>query len=229
MSIPADSVLAPRTTNRGPRSVGSVITIVWWSAIVGAIAYYVHRDAFHYLFDYTPASFKHFWPERWVIRSHIALAMLMITSGPLQFSSWLRRRHRTVHRWSGYVFLSTGCAVSATAMYMGLHPVEGDVVYGVGLFLNALFFLIATSIAYYAIRTRDIQVHREWMLRAFVLAYAGLVIVRVIEDMTFLNPLVGAVALNDLSTWVNWTVPLMITEVALQVSRMRMRTRAAAA
>ena len=96
--------------------------------------------------------------------------------------------------------------------------------YGVGLFLNALFFLVATSIAYYAIRTKNIQIHREWMLRAFVLAYAGLVIVRVIEDMSFLDPLLGAVALNDLSTWVNWTVPLMVTEVALQVSRIRVPT-----
>jgi uncharacterized membrane protein len=228
MSLPANSVLAPRTTNRGSRPVRSVIAIVWWSLSVGAIAYYVHRDALHYLFDYTPASFKHFWPERWVIRTHITLAMLMITSGPLQFSSWLRRRHSTVHRWSGYVFLSTGCVVAVTAMYMGLHPVEGDIVYGVGLFLNALFFLVATSIAYYAIRTRNIQIHREWMLRAFVLAFAGLVIVRVIEDMSFLDPSLGAVALNDLSTWVNWTVPLMITEVALQVSRMRVQTGVAA-
>ena len=228
MSFAADSVLAPRTTNRRPRSVGSVISIVWWTAVVGAIAYYVHRDALHYLFNYTPASFKHFWPERWVIRTHIALAMLMIGSGPLQFSARLRRGSPTVHRWSGYVFLSTGCVVAATAMYMGLHPVEGDIVYGVGLFLNALFFLVAASIAYYAIRTRNIQIHREWMIRAFVLAYAGLVIVRIIEDMSFLNPVLGAVALNDLSTWVNWTVPLMITEVALQLSRMRVRTGVAA-
>ena len=224
MSLPADSTLEPHTTNRSPWSVRSIVAIVWWSVIVGAIAYYVHRDALHYLFDYTPASFKHFWPERWVIRTHIALAMLMITSGPLQFSSWLRRRHSAVHRWSGYVFLSTACVVAVSAMYMGLHPVEGDIVYGVGLFLNALFFLVATSIAYYAIRTKNIQIHREWMLRAFVLAYAGLVIVRVIEDMSFLDPLLGAVALNDLSTWVNWTVPLMVTEVALQVSRIRVPT-----
>lgn len=228
MSLPADSVLAQRTTNRNPRSVGPVVAVVWWSAVVGAIVYYVHRDALHYLFEYTPASFKHFWPERWVIRTHIALAMLMISSGPLQFSSWLRRRHSIVHRLSGYVFLSTGCVVAVTAMYMGLHPVEGDIVYGVGLFLNALFFLVSASIAYYAIRTRNIQIHREWMLRAFVLAYAGLVIVRVIEDMSFLDPVLGAVALNDLSTWVNWTVPLMMTEVALQVSRMRVQTRVTA-
>ena len=228
MSHPADSALVPGTANRRSRSFGSTLAVLWWTAIVGAIAYYVHRDALHYLFDYTPASFKHFWPERWVIRSHIALALLMITSGPLQFSSWLRRRHATVHRWSGYVFLSTACVVAPTAMYMGLHPVEGDIVYGVGLFLNALFFLVSASIAYYAIRTRNVQVHREWMLRAFVLAYAGLVIVRVIEDMSFLEPLIGAVALNDLSTWVNWTVPLMVTEVALQVSRMRVRASVAA-
>ena len=143
MSLTADSALAPRTANRRPRSVRSIIATIWWSVIVGAIAYYVHRDALHYLFDYTPASFKHFWPERWVIRTHIALAMLMIASGPLQFSSWLRRRYPTIHRYSGYVFLSTGCIVATTAMYMGLHPVEGDIVYGVGLFLNALFFLVA--------------------------------------------------------------------------------------
>ncbi|MHB1872108.1 MAG: hypothetical protein ACYCT1_14815, partial [Steroidobacteraceae bacterium] len=48
------------------------------------------------------------------------------------------------------------------------------------------------------------------------------------DRASFLDPSLGAVALNDLSTWVNWTVPLMITEVALQVSRMRVQTGVAA-
>ena len=39
---------------------------------------------------------------------------------------------------------------------MGLHSRLGGVVYGFGLFLNGMFWVAAASMAYYAIRLRNI-------------------------------------------------------------------------
>ena len=130
-------------------------------------------------------------------------------------------RYMTLHIWCGRVFLVTGTVVGCSALYMGLHPRLGGIVYGFGLFLNGLFYLAAASIAYYAIRLGNVQVHKEWMIRTYILACAGIVGDRIIPDMTFVARRIGADALNDISGWANWAVPLMIAEVIMQLRRLR--------
>jgi hypothetical protein len=134
-------------------------------------------------------------------------------------------RHMTFHVWCGRVYLLTGTFVGCSALYMGLHPRLGGIVFGFGLFLNGLFWLAAASIAYYAIRLGNVQVHKDWMIRTYVLACAGIVGDRIIPDMTFVARRIGVDALNDISGWANWAVPLMVTEVILQVRRLRKMRR----
>ena len=188
-----------------------------WALLIGSIVYYVRRDALHYLFNYTPESFKGFRSERVLIRTHIAAAVTMIFVGLSQFWTGLRMRHMTLHRWLGRIFLVTGTFVGSSALYMGLHPRLGGMVYGIGLFLNGLFWLAAASVAYYAIRLGNVQVHKEWMIRTYILAVAGIVGDRIIPDMAFLERRIGSEALLDISGWANWAVPLMIAEIVLQV------------
>jgi len=102
-----------------------------------------------------------------------------------------------------------------------LHPRLGSIVYGFGLFLNGVFWLTAAAVAYYAIRLGNIQAHKEWVIRTYVLSWAGIVGDRIIPDMTFVSQRIGVEALNDISGWANWAVPLMITEVVLQLRRLR--------
>ena len=72
-------------------------------------------------------------------RDRIGFAITMIFLGPLQFWTGFRMRYLTLHKWCGPVFLVTGAYVACTAMYMGLHPRLGGIVYGFGLFLNGMF------------------------------------------------------------------------------------------
>ncbi len=60
-----------------------------------------------------------------------------------------------------------------------------------------------------------------WMTRTYVLACGGIVGDRIIPDMTFLAQRIGADALNDISGWANWAIPLMVTEIILQLRRLR--------
>ena len=205
--------------------VGLAWKSIAWGVLLGSIIYYVRRDALHYLFHYTPDSFKAFWSERILIRTHVACAMAMISTGTLQFWTGLRMRHMTLHVWCGRVYLLTGTFVGCSALYMGLHPRLGGIVFGFGLFLNGLFWLAAASIAYHAIRLGNVQVHKDWMIRAYVLACAGIVGDRIIPDMTFVARRIGVDALNDISGWANWAVPLMVTEVVLQLRRLRKTRR----
>jgi uncharacterized membrane protein len=192
-----------------------------WAFLLGAIVYYVRRDALHYLFRYTPESYKSFWSIRVLIRIHVAFAITMILLGPLQFWTGFRMRYLTLHIWCGRVFLVTGAYVACTAMYMGLHPRLGGVVYGFGLFLNGMFWLAAGSMAYYAIRLGNIQQHTEWMIRTYVLAYNGVVGDRILADLPVLTRHIGIDAVNDLSGWTLWVLPLMVAEIIIQLRKLR--------
>jgi uncharacterized membrane protein len=197
---------------------------VAWAFLLAAIAYYVRRDGLHYLFRYTPDSYKSFWSIRTLIRLHVACAITMIFLGPLQFWTGFRMRYLTLHRWSGRIFLVTGTYVACTAMYMGLHPRLGSIVYGFGLFLNGAFWVAAASMAYYAIRLRQVQQHKEWMIRTYILACNGIVGDRILLDVPILTRRIGFDAVNDLSGWVLWALPLMVAEIVIQLQKLR-RTR----
>jgi uncharacterized membrane protein len=145
--------------------------------------YYVRRDALHYLFHYTPESFKAFWPDRILIRTHVACAITMIFTGPFQFWTGFRMRRLTLHTWLGRTFLVTGTFVASSAMYLGLHPRTGGIVMGIGLSLNGLFWLAAAAMAYYAIRLRNVPQHKEWMIRTYVLACNGIVGDRILANI----------------------------------------------
>src|SRR5262249_37937487 len=68
------------------RSKGKWFGLAWkgaaWALLLGAIVYYVRRDALHYLFHYTPERFKSFWQIRILVRIHVAFAIIMIFLGP---------------------------------------------------------------------------------------------------------------------------------------------------
>ena len=105
-----------------------------------------------------------------------------------------------------------------------MHPRLGGIVYCFGLFLNGLFWLAAAAMAYYAIRIGNVQAHKIWMIRAYILCFAGIVGDRIIPDMTFVSQRIGTEALNDISGWANWAVPLMVVEVWMQIRSFRKKT-----
>jgi hypothetical protein len=54
---------------------------------------------------------------------------------------------------------------------------------------------------------------------------AGFVGGRVVTDMDFLGRPIGTAAQNDLSSWVNWALPVMVVEIVLQIGRLRKTVR----
>ena len=211
------------------RSERNWFALVWkgtaWAMLLGSIVYYVRRDALHYLFHYTPESFKAFWPDRILIRTHVACAITMIFTGPFQFWMGFRMRYLTLHRWLGRIFLVSGTFVASSAIYLALHPRTGGIVMGIGLSLNGLFWLAAAAMAYYAIRLRNIPQHKEWMIRTYVLACNGIVGDRILANIPILVRRIGIDAVNDLSGWLLWAAPLMIAEIVIQMNRLRKMRR----
>src|ERR1017187_9246684 len=86
---------------------------------------------------------------------------------PLVDSSNLNRRScrsRRVSRAAGGPDLTWASRLALT--------IPGHLPYSAGLFMLCVAWGLTTSMALYAIRTRRIEQHREWMLRSYTVTFA---------------------------------------------------------
>ncbi|WP_431217004.1 DUF2306 domain-containing protein [Puia sp. P3] len=104
---------------------------------------------------------------------HILPGALFMLLAPLQFLPRIRNGYPRWHRSSGLVVIVCGYIIGISALFMPffLHPI-GGLNESVATSFFAVYFLIALSMAWRAIRRRDIVRHRQWMIRMFSIGVA---------------------------------------------------------
>jgi uncharacterized membrane protein YozB (DUF420 family) len=213
-------------TSGHPNKMGLVLKALTWIGIVALAVVFVRIYVFRYYLNYNEVAFNDVSlggaPNYWVMRGwlllHISSGMLALLAGPWQFWTGLRKRHMRIHRWTGRLFL-TGVAIgSLCAIRLAVSTTFGWA-WGFGVGTLAFAWITTTSMAYYAILKRQLQIHKEWMIRAYVVTFA-FVTFRLFSDF---GPTSKLQPDNDRFVtiiWFCWSVPLLITEVLLQLRRM---------
>ncbi len=165
----------------------------------------------------TEESYKVFWPNRYWLLAHFIGGSIALLCGVTQFWAGLRQRYPAVHRWTGRLYLAGGSVAALAAIYMSFNSAVGWM-FGVAGFAMAIAWIATSAMAYISIRRKQIQAHREWMTRSYVVTF-GFVVFRVLA----VSPLfAGLGSPRDRLTaflWLCWVVPLLITEVVLQWRR----------
>ena len=168
---------------------------------------------------YHAASFEVYWTRRLLLFLHINGGTLALLAGPWQFWTGLRQRHLQVHRWTGRLYL-----LGVVIGLVGAVGLAVTTTYGwgfeVGLMGLASAWVITSATAYYTIRKGLVQLHKEWMIRSYVVTFA-FVFFRVLSDY---GPTSRLQPENDRSiiiSWVCWVVPLAVTEMIFQLKRIR--------
>jgi uncharacterized membrane protein YozB (DUF420 family) len=206
------------------RAKHSAITLALTGVLVLAAAF-VLKYVFHYYLNYDQASFEPYWTRRAGLLLHITGGMLALLSGPWQFWTGLRQKHLPIHRWTGRLFL-LGVAMGATgALYLGFTTTIGWA-FGAGLVALALAWATTSAMALYFILQGQVQIHKEWMIRAYVVTYA-FVTFRVFSDYGPVSRLQPRTDVLVTMAWASWVVPLFIAEVVLQFRRAARSTLAA--
>jgi uncharacterized membrane protein len=179
---------------------------------------------FHYVFPYylhyNATVFDEFWPRRGWLLAHISSGMVALLIGPFQFSRRLRHRFLPLHRVMGRVYLIAVLCGAIAALGLSLTTPDGRA-WSVGLQGLILAWLTTSGMAYYAIRQGQIEVHQEWMVRSYVVTFA-FVTFRFLYDvppMSHLGP-INERSITDI--WACWAIPLLATEVILQLRRTRL-------
>jgi uncharacterized membrane protein len=154
-----------------------------------------------------------FEAQRGAVYTHAFAAALALALGPFQFSTRIRSRHLSLHRWLGRLYLGVGVLVGGiSGLYMAAHAFGGPAA-RLGFGCLALAWLYTGARAYLAIRARDIAAHRRWMVRNFALAFAA-VTLRLWVPASFAAGLEFAVAYAVIA-WLCWVPNVAAAELWL--------------
>ena len=156
-------------------------------------------------------------------RLHILPGGLFLLLAPLQFSSRIRSRHIRFHRWSGRVVMLAAIATALSGLFFGLVMPFGGPPEAVAIALFGGLLLIAVVRGFLAIRSGQVALHREWMIRTFALgiAISTVRLVGPVVDYAFTPGGLRSWDMFALSLWIGWVLTVAAAEAWIRYTRPR--------
>ena len=136
-------------------------------AALGLLTLFVLYHNERFIVDHSDALWTYYLPVRWLLLPHGLAGAVVLCLGASQFSTRLRQRHARVHRLLGRAYL-IGVAIAApVGIYITL--VHNELPLQIAVITQALLWLLASAVAFYCIRQRNFQQHRQWMMRSYAI------------------------------------------------------------
>jgi uncharacterized membrane protein YozB (DUF420 family) len=181
------------------------------------------RFIWHYAvpyFQFDPKQFDYYWPHRFRLITHISGVILALVCGTAQLWTGLRQRAMRFHQWTGRIYLvgvSVGI-VGAFLMTLSTTPKS----FGVALRGLAMAWLLTTGIAWAAILRGRVAMHKEWMIRSYLVTFAFVTFRVLTDNLPSVTARLGGSPDDALAnvTWLSWLAPLAVYEVILQGRRL---------
>lgn len=185
---------------------------------VGIAVHFIVHYALPY-FGFDPAFFKGFWPHRTQLIFHICGGIVTLCCGPLQFWTGLRRRAMNFHKLTGKLYL-LGVAVGSIGGY-SLAVYSQPHGFGVAIMAMSTAWIITTGIAYAAILRGLVNLHKEWMVRSYLVTFAFVTIRLLIDTLPRITSLLGGSIPERVINvvWISWLFPLVVFELILQTRK----------
>lgn len=205
-------------TSRGTGRWARIATFV----LIGVFAVFFYREYAIRYFDWSPESYgSYYWGKRVPLGFHLLGSSLALAMGLPQFWMGFRNRFMNVHRWTGRLYV-LGVLIGSIGAFLMSTTSEQSLGFGFAfsLFALAVAWVITTGAAFFAIICRKIKLHKEWMIRSYIVTLA-FVTFRILSDYVpyeswGLDPADFITAM----AWSSWVFPLMIAEVILQFRKL---------
>ncbi|WP_455435369.1 DUF2306 domain-containing protein [Xanthomonas sp. WHRI 7945] len=197
-----------------------------WLALAALGVEFVHSVYLKYAALDSPA-YAMFLTRRGWLWCHLGGGAVGLLLGTLQFATQRWRRFPRLHRWLGRAYFAGMLVAMAGAVgLIATSPAPPAI--RVAFAATSLAWLVTGSVGFVAIRRGQVERHRQWMVRAYLVTLA---------PVAFRLALSGAIGMGmtpspDLIAillWSSWTVPLLLHALGHRlVDVVRRGTRAAA-
>jgi hypothetical protein len=143
-----------------------------FAGIVGMMAYVLaHNERF--LIDPGHPAWAHYSRYGWWLLTHGVAGGAALLLAPLQFSDRLRKRHATLHRVTGRIYVAGALVLAplgAYIQYMGESLDGAPRSFTVLAIVDAVMLTGTTLVAFAFAWRRRITLHRQWMTRSYAVA-----------------------------------------------------------
>ena len=145
---------------------------------------------------------------------HAATGSGALLFGLFQFLPTDRCRNRWLHFAVGTAYVGCVFPSCVSAFYLASITPRGSV-FALGLSCQSAIWLVATLMACINLCRRRYRKHTEWMLRSYVVTFSFVTFRSTVILLTYAS--VGTMATRfNIASWVGWSIPLLVTEMALR-------------
>lgn len=182
-----------------------------------ASGYFIIHSA--HFFKLTREELGKYFEMKWILILHISGGSLALLTGPFQFWEEFRNRNLKLHRGLGKVYVVSALISALCAVYLSF---TSTYVVGVAYAFSAqvwvMVWLSSTVIAYWTVRLKKIKLHKEWMVRSYLVSLA-FVMSALLLKLPVISQLGSFAEVSPGLFWVSWAVPLFVYDVYLTYQR----------
>jgi len=141
---------------------------------------------------------------------HIAAGMLCITTALIQFSSWILKKRKAIHVWSGKIYVLVVLLAGApTGLYMAFFAKGSFWERSLFLFM-AVYWFFTTAKGWQTILKKKVLAHKQWMIRSYSMAMTA-VTFRVYHILFYLAG-VNHLHNYEISLWISVIGNMLVAE-----------------
>lgn len=143
-----------------------------------------------------------------ILSGHVLGGIAMLLAGTVALRIGLTRQWFRWHKAAGYIYLASGSVASITALIRSF-----DVTHTPGLSTGTLaaVWLTFSAMAFRAVRNKQFDQHRSWMIRSYVVAWTFVFC----RFWTRAAP-TGLQGSETDMIWFTWIAPVLFAEICLQ-------------
>jgi hypothetical protein len=143
-------------------------------------------DQWHDLVSGLPLQTAADWIANIGIGMHYLMGAVLVLAWPILFSSRIRVRHRTAHRWTGRVYVTAGFLAGIGGLSFILAHHNGGAEH-IAFAIWGTVMILSSVMAYVHARAKRFDLHRAWAIRLFAMVLGSWVFdleYRAWEDLT---------------------------------------------
>ncbi|MDX2172103.1 MAG: DUF2306 domain-containing protein [Bacteroidota bacterium] len=148
---------------------------------------------------------------RYAFYVHVFLSSITLIAGLFQFSNYILKSYKRLHRTMGYLYVITIlCFAGPSGLIMAFYA-NGTIWAKISFIILSLLWMLFTALALISAKQQQFNAHKQWMMRSFALTLSAITL----RLLAFILP--SFVHLNafdeyTLIAWLSWTVNLIIAE-----------------
>jgi hypothetical protein len=151
---------------------------------------------------------------RYAFYTHVFLSIFALIAGFTQFSKFILKRKRRLHKIMGYVYVIDVMLLAGPSGLIMSFYANGTELAKISFVLLSVLWMLFTAIALVKIKRNNFIAHKSWMIRSYSLTLSAISLrlyAMVLPKFFHL----GAFDEYTLIAWMSWTLNLIIAEIII--------------